>query len=254
MGHSSEGLNHRYLHGDTIHGTVNLAPTKELPYTGTKWQLIQLSDNKYALKSMGHSTEGQNLRYLHGNTIAGSINLSPSSDSPYTGAVWTLESWRLPFHSQEVLKSKLEGIPEQYAYNTKFNQSVLKWFRLQEYGNNTFKVQVRWRYKHWEDALLGMLKLCDYAGNFDMTFRYEYVNGQLKLHLLSVSDLYNQDGTGIDKLQGLITKAIEIGAAISGNEYLVWAGTLFDFAMKDAKFNKGDVIGTAANAVYNALK
>ena len=78
----------RWLDGRTGEGTVGLAPEFGGSYTGTRWQVIEVSDGVIALKNLGH-IDGP--RWLDGRTGEGTVGLAPQFDATFTGARWEVE-------------------------------------------------------------------------------------------------------------------------------------------------------------------
>ena len=77
----------RWLDGRTGEGTVGLAPEFGGSYTGTRWQVVEVSERVIALKNLGH-LDGP--RWLDGRTGEGTVGLAPQFDATYTGARWEL--------------------------------------------------------------------------------------------------------------------------------------------------------------------
>ena len=78
----------RWLDGRTADGTVGLAPNTNRPFTGTRWQVIQVgynSPNIVVLKCLG-DIEGP--RWLDGRTAHGTVGAAPTTEPPFTGTKW----------------------------------------------------------------------------------------------------------------------------------------------------------------------
>ena len=78
----------RWLDGRTADGTVGLAPDRHGPYTGTRWQVIQVGSNNpniVVLKCLG-DIEGP--RRLNGRTADGTVGVAPTTEPPFTGTKW----------------------------------------------------------------------------------------------------------------------------------------------------------------------
>ena len=67
----------RWLDGRTANGTVGLAPSTHLPYTGARWQVVDAGGGAIALCCLGN-IEGP--RWLDGRTANGTVGLAPKSE------------------------------------------------------------------------------------------------------------------------------------------------------------------------------
>ena len=86
----------RWLDGRTANGTVGLAPNTNKPFTGTRWQVVQVEDNNLrivALKCLGN-LEGP--RWLDGRTTNGTVGLASTTEPPFTGTRWEVRSYPGP--------------------------------------------------------------------------------------------------------------------------------------------------------------
>jgi hypothetical protein len=75
----------RFLDGRTADGTVGLAPSRGVPFTGTKWELYTDSDRSISLKCLG-TVPGN--RYLDGRTADGTVGLAPYASYPSLSGTW----------------------------------------------------------------------------------------------------------------------------------------------------------------------
>ena len=80
---------YQYLNGGTVDGSVDLAPSTDGIYTGTRWQVEPLSGGGVAFKCLG-SDNNLKYQYLNGGTADGSVDLAPSTDGIYTGTRWNV--------------------------------------------------------------------------------------------------------------------------------------------------------------------
>ena len=76
-----------FLDGDTVGGLVRLAPHTGAPFSGTRWQRVDLPSGESALRCQG-DIEG--FRFLDGRTIDGTVALIGSADSAHTGSRWRI--------------------------------------------------------------------------------------------------------------------------------------------------------------------
>lgn len=81
---------HRYLDGHTAEGIVSLAPSTISGFTGTYWELNQMSSEVYTLRCQGVPVEGnvKTSRYLEGRIAEGKVGLA--SDI-HPGTYWELK-------------------------------------------------------------------------------------------------------------------------------------------------------------------
>ncbi len=79
----------RYLDGHTADGTIGLAPSTMLPFTGTSWELNRVSSGLCTLKCLGNI---KGPRYLDGHTADGTVGLANDIDqSIHSSTYWELE-------------------------------------------------------------------------------------------------------------------------------------------------------------------
>jgi hypothetical protein len=71
-------------------GTVGLAPDTAPPFTGTRWEVVELGEDIVALKCMGNV---QGPRWLDGRRRNGLVGLAPSFGPPFAGARWRVSSY-----------------------------------------------------------------------------------------------------------------------------------------------------------------
>lgn len=78
-----------WLDGNTVDGSVSLAPHTNSPYTGTHWRVHHVDgDGRVRLECLGN-VPGP--RWLDGNTINGSIKLVATTGPEHSGTTWRLE-------------------------------------------------------------------------------------------------------------------------------------------------------------------
>jgi hypothetical protein len=75
----------RWLDGNTTNGEVYLSKETDGRFTGTRWQLENLTGGGLGLNCRGN-IEGP--RWLDGNTRDGKVYLSPNTAAPYSGTHW----------------------------------------------------------------------------------------------------------------------------------------------------------------------
>jgi hypothetical protein len=75
----------RWLDGRTADGTVGLAPNTNRPFTGTRWQVLEVGDNIVALKCLG---DIGGPRWLDGRTADGTVGLAATTEPSFTGTKW----------------------------------------------------------------------------------------------------------------------------------------------------------------------
>jgi hypothetical protein len=76
----------RWLDGRTADGTVLLAPNTNEPFTGTRWQVLQVGNpNIVVLKCLG---DIKGPRWLDGRTADGTVGVSTTTEPPFTGTKW----------------------------------------------------------------------------------------------------------------------------------------------------------------------
>jgi hypothetical protein len=78
----------RWLNGLTKDGTVGLAPNRNLPFTGTSWEVAEIGADEVTLRCRG-AIEGN--RFLDGRTQNGSVGLAESAD--LTGTKWRVRGY-----------------------------------------------------------------------------------------------------------------------------------------------------------------
>jgi hypothetical protein len=79
----------RWLDGRTADATVGLAPNRNAPFSGTRWEVAEIDPDKVHLRCLG-TIEGS--RMLDGRTQNGSVDLAPNTNAPFTGAKWRVKS------------------------------------------------------------------------------------------------------------------------------------------------------------------
>jgi len=77
----------RWLDGRSGNGTVGLAPRRDGPFTGTRWQVFEVDSGIYALKCLGN-VEGP--RWLDGRTGNGTVGLVSRTDRQFSGTRWEI--------------------------------------------------------------------------------------------------------------------------------------------------------------------
>jgi hypothetical protein len=77
----------RFLNGHTQDGTVDLAPSIERPFTGTRWR-IRTQGDVCTLECLG---ELPGPKFLDGLTQNGTVGLAPHTDHPFTGTRWRMK-------------------------------------------------------------------------------------------------------------------------------------------------------------------
>ena len=77
-----------WLDGDTVHGTVGLAPNFRPPFTGASWRLTSFQGRGLTMQTLG-TIPGST--FLDGNTINGTVALIPTVDAAHSGAVWRIQ-------------------------------------------------------------------------------------------------------------------------------------------------------------------
>ncbi|MFA6155634.1 hypothetical protein [Mesorhizobium sp.] len=75
----------RWLDGNTVTGTVALAPKATSPYTGAAWIIHDLGDDRIAFECLGN-VPGP--KWLDGNTVDGTVGLAPELGGRFTGTAW----------------------------------------------------------------------------------------------------------------------------------------------------------------------
>jgi hypothetical protein len=78
----------RWLDGRTADRTVALAPNRNAPFSGTRWEVIEIGPDD--LRCPG-TIEGS--RMLDGRTQNGSVGLAPNTNAPFTGTKWRVKSY-----------------------------------------------------------------------------------------------------------------------------------------------------------------
>lgn len=81
------GPTHRFLDGDTQHGTIGLQPMLALPPSGEWWRFTELADGSVTLECAG-SSPNPNFRFLDGHTPQATVGLAPNTSPPFTGTRW----------------------------------------------------------------------------------------------------------------------------------------------------------------------
>jgi hypothetical protein len=78
---------YRYLNGRTTDNVVpvDLAPNTELPFTGTRWLVLDATNGQISLQCLG---EAGGSTYLDGRTGDGTVGLIPQLDAQHSGAIW----------------------------------------------------------------------------------------------------------------------------------------------------------------------
>ncbi len=78
----------RFLDGRTGDGSVGLAPSTDLPFTGTRWVAVDEGiAGQVILKCLG-DVDGP--RFLNGRTVSGEVDLVPSTKPPFSGTRWAV--------------------------------------------------------------------------------------------------------------------------------------------------------------------
>lgn len=80
----------RWLDGRTGNGTVGLALETGRQFSGTRWEIFEISSGILALKCLGN-VNGP--RWLDGRTGNGTVGLAPNTPTPdggFSGATWRL--------------------------------------------------------------------------------------------------------------------------------------------------------------------
>ncbi len=77
----------RWLDGRTGNGTVGLAPRRDGPFTGTRWQVFEVDSGVYALKSLGNANGP---RWLDGRTGNGTVGLALETGRQFSGTRWEI--------------------------------------------------------------------------------------------------------------------------------------------------------------------
>lgn len=78
----------RFLDGRTQDGSVGLAPNTDPPFTGTRWQVIDAGSDQVNLRCLGTSTQGKNVRFLHGNIGQGTLSLVAQAGDVSSATRW----------------------------------------------------------------------------------------------------------------------------------------------------------------------
>ncbi|MBF0364123.1 MAG: hypothetical protein HQK50_01045 [Oligoflexia bacterium] len=144
----------------------------------------------------------------------------------------------------ETLRGELSKIQDTSAYDSKFNKSVVKWFELKQCDGTNFVVKVRGRFQHFENLLFRIVKVADWAYDFDISISAQ--GDVLNFH--DVSDTYNCDGLGPDELR-LAGSAFNMLATYLGNPYATTAVDRFNYVVGRIEYKTGNPIETAANAI-----
>ncbi len=79
--------NFLFLDGRTADGTVGLAPNTDAPYSGTKWQVTEVTEGIITLENMG-ANPNPDFLFLDGRTADGTVGLAPNTDASYSGTKW----------------------------------------------------------------------------------------------------------------------------------------------------------------------
>jgi hypothetical protein len=74
-----------FLDGQTMAGTVGLAPRTGGQFTGTRWKVFSASEGIYSLECEG-SAQGK--RWLDGLTATSGVQLADQAGSNFTGTRW----------------------------------------------------------------------------------------------------------------------------------------------------------------------
>jgi len=75
-----------WLDGNTVNGTVSLAPHTNSPYTGARWRVHYFDGSgRMRFECLGNVAEPH---WLDGNTINGRIGLQSSTE--HSGTVWDI--------------------------------------------------------------------------------------------------------------------------------------------------------------------
>jgi hypothetical protein len=80
----------RWLDGRTANGSVGLAPNRNKPFTGTRWEVVEFEDGSVALKCLG---DINGPRWLDGRTGDGTVALAPATNPPFTGTKWEVRPY-----------------------------------------------------------------------------------------------------------------------------------------------------------------
>jgi hypothetical protein len=78
---------YQFLDGRTADGSVGLAPDTNEPYSGTKWQVTEVSEGIITLENKG-ANFNDDYQFLDGRTADGSVGLAPDTNEPYSGTQW----------------------------------------------------------------------------------------------------------------------------------------------------------------------
>jgi hypothetical protein len=73
-----------FLDGRTADGTVGLAPNTDAPYSGTKWQVTEVTEGIITLENKG-ANPNPDFLFLDGRTADGTVGLAPNTDASYSG-------------------------------------------------------------------------------------------------------------------------------------------------------------------------
>src|SRR6266567_2298121 len=77
----------RFLDGQTLDGTVDLAPRTTPPFSGARWALVELAQGVVTLQCLG---DLPGPRFLDGRTLDGTVGLAPTTAAPFTGTLWEM--------------------------------------------------------------------------------------------------------------------------------------------------------------------
>ena len=78
---------YQYLNGTTTNGLVNLAPNKNVLYSGSIWEKMSLGGNVFAFRCLNDHPNPKYV-YLNGITSTGEVKLAPDTKPPYSGTHW----------------------------------------------------------------------------------------------------------------------------------------------------------------------
>src|SRR6516164_6692200 len=79
-----------FLDGHTQDATLGLAPTTDPPFTGTRWQMREVSSGVFTFQCLGDAPGPGFQGFLDGHTQDATLGLAATTDPPFTGTRWQM--------------------------------------------------------------------------------------------------------------------------------------------------------------------